>query len=80
MFFTPRGNIGDLEYCNYPTIRSFHIVIQLFDVKFMAITPHSLVMFQLQNVRHVNDAFSINKHIYITWKVSRKNTPTVTLI
>jgi hypothetical protein len=80
MSVTPRGNISDLEYCSYPTIRSFPGFIQLFDAKFTTIAPHSLVVFQLQYARHVKDELSINKHIYITWKVSEKDTPTVTLI
>jgi hypothetical protein len=80
MSVTPRGNISDLECCSYPTIRNFSSFIQLFDVKFMTIAPHSLVVFQLQYVRHVKDELSIHKHIYITWKVSEKDTPTVTLI
>ena len=80
MSVTPRGNISDLEYYSYPTIRSFHSFIQLFDAKFTATAPHILVVFQLQHARHVKDALSINKHIYITWKVSEKDTPVVTLI
>jgi hypothetical protein len=45
---TSRGNISDLKDCSYPTIKGFLLVIQLFDVKFMTIAPHSLVVFQLQ--------------------------------
>jgi hypothetical protein len=56
MSFTPRGNISDLEYCSYPTIRSFPGFIQLFDAKFTAIVQHSLVAFQLQYAKHVKDA------------------------
>ena len=70
----PRGNISDLDYYGYPTIKIFPIVIQLFYVKFMAIALHSLVAFELQNPRHVRDALLINKHIYITWKVFEKKT------
>jgi hypothetical protein len=53
-----------------------------FDAKFTTIAPHSLVVFQLQYVRHVKDALSINnKQIYIIWKVQYEgNTPTITLI
>jgi hypothetical protein len=65
MYVTPRGNISDLEYCGYPTIRIFLGFIQLFDVKFMTIAPHSLVVFQLQYARYVKDALSINKLTYI---------------
>jgi hypothetical protein len=46
----------------------------------MAIVPHSLLVFQLQYARHIKNVLSINEHIYITWKVSGKNTPTFTLI
>ena len=80
MHVTSRENIGDLKYCNYPTIIGFILVIQLYDVKFTTISPHSLVVFQLQYARHVKDAFSINKHIYITWKVYENNTGPVILI
>jgi hypothetical protein len=65
MSITPRGNISDLEYCSYPTIRSFPGFIQLFDVKFTTIAPHSLVVFQLQYVRYVKYALSINTLTYI---------------
>ena len=67
-----RGNIGDLKNCSYPTIKCFLVVVQLFDAKFMTIAPHILVVFQLQYARHVKNALSINKHIYITWKVSKE--------
>ena len=83
MSVTPRGNISNLEYCSYPTIISFPGFIQLFDAKFMTIAPHSLVVFQLQYVRYVKDALSINKltYIYITLKVSEKySTHVVTLV
>jgi hypothetical protein len=72
MFFTLRGNINDLEYCNYPTIKFFPGFIQLFDVKFTSIAPHSLVAFQLQYAKHVKDALSTNKHIYISWTACEK--------
>ena len=72
MSVTPRGNISDLKYYSYPTIRTFLGFIQLFDEKFMAIAPHRLMVFQLQYARHPKDALSINKHIYITMKVSKK--------
>jgi hypothetical protein len=65
MSVTPRGNISDLEYYSYPTIRSFPGFIQLFDVKFMTIAPHSLLVFQLQYVIYVKDALSINKLTYL---------------
>jgi hypothetical protein len=83
MSITPRGNISNLEYCSYPTIRSFPCFIQLFDVKFMTIARHSLVVFQLQYVRYVKDAMSIIKltYIYRTSKVSEKySTHVVTLV
>jgi hypothetical protein len=83
MSITPRGNISNLEYYSYPTIRSFPSFIQLFDVKFTTIAPHSLVVFQLQYVRYVKYALSINKltYIYITSKVSEKySTHVVTLV
>ena len=80
MYATPRGNINELEYYNFPTIRSFPSFIQLFDAKFTTIAPHSLVAFQLQYARHVKDALSINKHSYITWKLFEKTTPEMTLI
>ena len=65
MSITPRGNISDLEYYSYPTIISFPGFIQLFDVKFMTIASHSLVVFQLQYARYVKDALSINKLTYL---------------
>jgi hypothetical protein len=75
MFVTPRVNISDLEDCSYPTINFFPLLIQLFDVKFMAIVPHCPVVYQLQYARHIKKTLSINKHIYITLKVSgKKNT------
>ena len=80
---TPRGNISNLEYCSYPTIKSFLGFIQFFDVKFTTISPHSLVVFQLKYVRYVKDALSINKltYVYITSKVSEKySTHVVTLV
>jgi hypothetical protein len=80
MSVTPRGNISDLEYCSYPTIRIVPSFIQMFDAKFMAIAPHSLVVFQLQYARHVKYALSINKHIYITSKVSEKYIHAIKLI
>jgi hypothetical protein len=83
MFATPRGNISNLEYYSYTTIKKFPCFIQLFDVKFTTIAPHSLVVFQLQYVRYVKDAFSIIKltYIYITSKVSEKySTHVVTLV
>ena len=83
MYVTPIGNISDLEYCSYPAIKSFPGFIQLFDVKYTTIAPHSLVVFQLQYVRYVKYALSINKltYIYITSKVSEKySTQVVTLI
>jgi hypothetical protein len=80
MFFTPRENISELEYYNYPSITSFPSFIQLFDAKFTIIAPHIIVVFQLQYAIHVKDAFSINTDIYITWKVYGKNTPSLTLI
>jgi hypothetical protein len=49
----------------------------------MTIAPHSLVVFQLQYVRYVQDALSINKltYIYMTSKVSEKySTHVVTLV
>ena len=57
---------------NYPTIRSFLGFIQIFDAKFTTIAPHSLMVFELQYVRYVKDALSINRltYIYITLKVS----------
>jgi hypothetical protein len=63
-----------------PLSKVFPGFIQLFDVKFTTIAPHILMVFQLQYSRHVKDALSINKHIYITWKVSEKKTPPITLI
>jgi hypothetical protein len=57
MFVTPRGNISELEYYNYPSITSFNSFTQLFDAKFTIIAPHSLVVFQLQYAIHVKDAF-----------------------
>ena len=80
---TPRGNISNLEYYSYPTIRSFPCFIQLFDVKFTTIAPHGLVVFQLQYVRYVKYALSIIKltYIYITLKVFEKySTHVVTLV
>jgi hypothetical protein len=65
MYVTPRGNISDMEYCNYPTIISFLGFIQLFDAKFTTIAPHSLVVFQLQYAIYVKDALSINKLTYL---------------
>jgi hypothetical protein len=70
MIVTSRGNISNLKYCSYPTIRSFHLFIQLFDVKFLAIAPHILVVFQLKYARHVKNELSIDKHIY-TWKLCK---------
>jgi hypothetical protein len=52
---TSRGNIGDLKHCSYPTIRGFHLIIQHFDTKFTTITPHGLVMFQLQHGQQVKN-------------------------
>ena len=72
MYITPRGNISDLEYYSYPTIIIFPSFNQLFDEKFTAIAPCSLLVFQVQYVGHVKDAMSINKPIYITYKVSEK--------
>jgi hypothetical protein len=83
MSVTPRGNISDLEYYSYSTIKSFSGFIQLFDEKFTTIAPHSLVVFQLQYVGYVKYALSINKltYIYITSKVSEKYyTHAVTII
>ena len=65
MSVTPRGNNSDMEYCSYPTIRFFPGFIQLFDAKFMTIAPYSLVVLQLQYVRYVKDALSINKLTYV---------------
>jgi hypothetical protein len=65
MSVTPRGNISDLEYCSYPTIKFFPGFIQLLDAKFMTIAPHSLVAFQLKYAIHVKNAFSINKLTYL---------------
>jgi len=71
MFVTPRGNISNLKYCSYPTIISFHLFIQLFDAKFAAIAPHSLMVFQLQYAKHIKKTLmSIHKHIY-TWKLCK---------
>jgi hypothetical protein len=76
---TSRGNVGDLQHCNYPTIRGFHLIIQPFDTKFTTITPHSLVTFQLQHGNQVNNTLPINKpHIglskYIFQKLDKPNT------
>jgi hypothetical protein len=65
MFFTPRGNISDLGYYSYPTIIIFPSFIQLFDVKFTTIAPHSLVVFQFQYAIYVKDALSINRITYL---------------
>jgi len=55
-------------------IKIFPLFIQIFNAKFIAIVPHSLVVFQLQYAKHVKDiALLINKHVYITWKVSKRN-------
>jgi hypothetical protein len=48
MHATSRENISEMKYYSYPTIKGFLLVIQLFDEKFTAIAPHSLVVFQLQ--------------------------------
>jgi hypothetical protein len=83
MSVTPRGNISDLEYCSYPTIKSFPGFIQLFDAKFTTVEPHSFVVLQLQYVKYVKYALSINKltYIYINLKVYEKySTHVVTLI
>ena len=64
VFDTSRGNINDLKYFENPTIISFHLLIHLFDVKFVSITPHSLVVFQLCNVTHIKNAFSIDNNSY----------------
>jgi hypothetical protein len=83
MSVTPRRNISNLEYCSYPTIVSFPGFINLFDVKFTTIAPHSLVVFQLQYIKYVKYELSINKltYIYITSKVSEKySTHVVTLV
>jgi hypothetical protein len=61
MSVSPRGNISDVEYYSYPTIKKIPGIIQLFDAKFTTIAPHSIVVFQLQYARYVKDALSINK-------------------
>jgi hypothetical protein len=64
---TSRGNVCDLKHCSYPTIQGFHLIIQHFDMKFTIITPHSLVMFQLQHGQQVKNKLPINNpHIRLT--------------
>lgn len=64
IFVTSKGNIDNLKYCSYPTIRSFHLFIQPSDVEYATIAPHFVVVFQLQYVKHIKNSFSIHKHIY----------------
>ena len=61
---TSKGNVGDLKHFIYPTILGFHLIIQHFDTKFTTITPHSLVMFQLQHGQQVKNKFPI---IILIW-------------
>ena len=60
IYVTSRGNVGDLKHCSYPTIRGFRLIIQHFDMKFTTITPHKLVMFQLQHEQQVKNKLPIN--------------------
>ena len=54
---TSRGNISNLKYFDNLNIKSFHLFIHFSDVKFVAIAPHFVVVFQLQYVKHIKQCF-----------------------
>ena len=80
MSVTSRGNIGHLKDYSYPTIRIFLHFIQLFDVEFMTVVPHNLMVFHLQYAKHVKIASSIDTYAIYAWKVCKEKKSTCTSV
>lgn len=61
MYITPMGNINYQENYDYPIVRGFLLIIQLFRVIFLAIVPHIFVIFYL----HVKSGLLIDKSVQV---------------